>query len=749
MKRHNILLPFLFWAVRCQAQESDAAIVTAATISVAPDQKSDVATSDSGEHTAVNSKNNVPIKPDGAPPLDRGNEFVYFDHFIAQNSTMKCWSDDHISPFNLQARGTCLGGWLVLEPWITPSLFYQFLGKDEKSTATDMYSFCNVLGPTEANLQLRRHWDTWVTEDLIRELATDGKVNSLRLPVGDWMYEPYGPYVGCTDGAIEYVDKVLDWAQKYDLTILIDIHGIKDSQNGFDNSGQSLGFEWTSVLNTEPKGLVTFEHWPIRTANWMGTFNRYTASYTDINYDNIAHGLRVITKVVERHKSHPAVLGLEPLNEPWQYTPIDLLKRFYWDGYLIVKRAAPEWKYVMHDSFRMDPNLWGGFMSGCPDRALDTHIYQAWNFPASRETFYNDACQQKHAIAAMEDAFGPVIVGEWSLATDNCAMWLNGFNDNLSGYPMLPCKYVPCPDPYMGFDQPGTPVDPGKPIQGPFGTGMSGPSWGMCPVDRDWMVENKEGKGFMHAPPNAPPGLDDTDNVMRNLAQKKINTFSGIGHGFYFWNFRTELDEPQWNYLEAVRRGWIPTGHDSEQIKSQVLTACEKEDQGKYKCVAKRGMLDKNTISGVEYCISVDPETGNPAGIKYYQNMTGDELANAADDVFDGFWSKHRLDGATCDFGGVAQLRELNYTYVPPPNDNDWYSYDNMPKGVKIGITSISILLGFMAVFGLCMMKIGGGMREATLRSAGAIRKSYAALGEAITSRVSRGRLDDQNNDGW
>ena len=27
--------------------------------------------------------------------------------------------------------GTALGGWLVLEPWITPSLFYQFLGKSE------------------------------------------------------------------------------------------------------------------------------------------------------------------------------------------------------------------------------------------------------------------------------------------------------------------------------------------------------------------------------------------------------------------------------------------------------------------------------------------------------------------------------------------------------------------------------------------------------------------------------------------
>lgn len=114
----------------------------------------------------------------------------------------------------------------------------------------------------------------------------------------------------------------------------------------------------------------------------------------------------------------------------------------------------------------------------CPDRALDTHIYQAWEDPSSRIHFYTNACQWKHQIAEMEREFGPVIVGEWSLATDNCAMWLNGFNDNLSGFPRLPCKYIPCTDPYMGTDQPGTPLDPSKPIQGPYGTGMSGPIFG-------------------------------------------------------------------------------------------------------------------------------------------------------------------------------------------------------------------------------------------------------------------------------
>lgn len=42
--------------------------------------------------------------------------------------------------------------------------------------------------------------------------------------------------------------------------------------------------------------------------------------------------------------------------------------------------------------------------------------------PSARTGFYANACSQKRALAAIEREFGPVIVGEWSLATDNCAM---------------------------------------------------------------------------------------------------------------------------------------------------------------------------------------------------------------------------------------------------------------------------------------------------------------------------------------
>jgi len=617
------------------------------------------------------------------------------------NETMTCTEDNHAMPFNNQVRGVNLGGWMVLEPWITPSLFYQFLGKDDQ-IGIDSYTFCEALGAEEANKQLRRHWETWVTEDIIEELAQSG-INSIRLPVGDYMYKPYGPYLdGCFDGALDYVDTFLDWAYSNGLNVLFDIHTMKDSQNGFDNSGQAMGFKWTTALNNEFSSEITFEHWPIRDARWMGDFDQETASYTSINHDNIAHSLEVIRRIVDRYHGHPAVQGLEPVNEPWQYTPIEVLKRFYWEGYLIVKKSAPYWKYVMHDSFRLDVNVWGGFMKGCPERALDTHIYQAWNNPDSRIGFFNGACNTKGQILALEREFGPVIVGEWSLATDNCAMWLNGFNDNLPGFPRSPCKYVPCSAPYMGEDQPGTPVDPNMPMQGPYGTGMSGPSFGMCPVTRDWIKERNPltGRDWMEAPPKAPLHYDDTDDVMKLLAYKKISAYSGVGHGFYFWNFRTDLDEPDWSYLGALKRGWIPQGNLNNDPSIQ--DACRSEDDNAYKCNLKGDVSDESLGRAVAWILKQENATDYEKSIP---DMTGGKLHAAADELIEDFFEKNKFAGVTCDFGGVAMLVEED----AHNDDDDFVDWDEayFGRGVKSGpnwwqltlIISFGVLLGSAAGF--------------------------------------------------
>lgn len=99
--------------------------------------------------------------------------------------------------------GVNIGGWMVLEPWITPSLFYRFLGKTEsEGVGQDQWTFCESLGPKEGNRVLRDHWDFWITEEHIKEMA-EKKVEIVRLPLGDWIVKPYGPYKGCTDGAKE------------------------------------------------------------------------------------------------------------------------------------------------------------------------------------------------------------------------------------------------------------------------------------------------------------------------------------------------------------------------------------------------------------------------------------------------------------------------------------------------------------------------------------------------------------------
>ena len=151
--------------------------------------------------------------------------------------------------------GTNIGGWMVLEPWITPSLFYRFLGKTHsEGVGVDSYTFCEALGPVEGNAVLRAHWDSWVTEDHIKALA-DRQVEVVRLPIGDWTLTPYGPYVGCTDGATEKIEWFLDTCAKYGLKVLLDVHALKDSQNGFDNSGKASDLVWTDEAH--------FKHWSI------------------------------------------------------------------------------------------------------------------------------------------------------------------------------------------------------------------------------------------------------------------------------------------------------------------------------------------------------------------------------------------------------------------------------------------------------------------------------------------------------
>jgi len=55
------------------------------------------------------------------------------------------------------------------------------------------------------------------------------EVEIIRVPIGDWTLKAYGPYIGCTDGAKDKVQWMLDMAETYGIKVLLDVHAVKDS----------------------------------------------------------------------------------------------------------------------------------------------------------------------------------------------------------------------------------------------------------------------------------------------------------------------------------------------------------------------------------------------------------------------------------------------------------------------------------------------------------------------------------------
>lgn len=78
-----------------------------------------------------------------------------------------------VSPLSLSQ-----GGWLVLEPWITPDLFDAVDG-----SIVDQWTFSQNQDRGAATRALQNHWNTFITEDDFRQIAAAG-LNHVRIPIG-------------------------------------------------------------------------------------------------------------------------------------------------------------------------------------------------------------------------------------------------------------------------------------------------------------------------------------------------------------------------------------------------------------------------------------------------------------------------------------------------------------------------------------------------------------------------------------
>lgn len=297
----------------------------------------------------------------------------------------------------MNIKGVNLGNWLVLEKWMNPALF-------EGTTAEDEYYLPTQLSPKVYEARIKIHRSEYITE---RDFVTIKRMgmDSVRIPVPYFIFGDRKPFIGC----IEELDKAFNWAEKYGLTILIDLHTVPLSQNGFDNGGISGVCKWAQ------------------------------------NPDEVEFVLGVLERLAKRYGHRKGLFGIQPLNEPvtenmWEtmdvqnrYAPADpelakgsapitmeFLRKFYLEAYDRISTYMPKEKYVvLHDGFEL--MAWKDFMQEekYSNVILDTHQYlmvaEARGCSQTIEGYLKYVREElEPQITEMEKYF-PVICGEWCL----------------------------------------------------------------------------------------------------------------------------------------------------------------------------------------------------------------------------------------------------------------------------------------------------------------------------------------------
>jgi glucan 1,3-beta-glucosidase len=304
----------------------------------------------------------------------------------------------------VRLRGVNLGGWLVLEKWMTPSLF-------KGLAATDETTWCVELG-RKAPERLRGHWERFITREDFAWLAGIG-INAVRIPLGHWVFGPpypYHPKYGAAphpfvEGGIDVLDRALDWAARFGLRVTLDLHAAPGCQNGLDNGGIKGVCEW----------------------------------HTREEY--LAHSVEVLGRLAERYRSASALYAIQMLNEPHKDLSTDLLKAYYLRAYTAIRAHCPPDRVavVFHDGFRSHREYLGFMQAPQHDNViLDLHRYQCFE-PAEIAMDIHRHLQMTGDLWRREpdDIQGelglPAIVGEWSLGFDpeHVALWPGPFKHAL------------------------------------------------------------------------------------------------------------------------------------------------------------------------------------------------------------------------------------------------------------------------------------------------------------------------------
>nr|CAH0109555.1 unnamed protein product [Daphnia galeata] len=295
-------------------------------------------------------------------------------------------------------RGVNLGGWLVVEHWIN-SKDPLWDGVPSTVFSGGEMQTMRYLGHEVGDARFQTHWDTFITEEDIANIARDS-LNTVRVPVGWWIlgYDSHDPsnqleYKTFAPGGLYYLDRLVkEWAMKYNVAVLICIHAAKGSQNGNDHS------------SPPDPGQVYWSQYP----------------------ENIDNTIEVARFLASRYRYTPSFLGVELLNEP---TSVDVakLKDYYIRAYDAIRKTGNDCILVTSPIlWEQNPGTssdWENFMPSPTYTNMwhDWHKYLIWGYEGQSADWIMTEGVALIAADIAKWTGAPLVMGEWCLAAPSSA----------------------------------------------------------------------------------------------------------------------------------------------------------------------------------------------------------------------------------------------------------------------------------------------------------------------------------------
>ena len=166
----------------------------------------------------------------------------------------------------IQLKGVNLGNWLLPEG-------YMFKMKDCNSPQKIDQAIRELIGNSATIAFWDAFLENYITEADIQWLSESG-VNIIRLPF-DYRLLTHDDFLGRDMHGYKYLDRAIDWCEKYKIYVLLDMHGAPGGQTG-DNIDNSDGFPW----------LMVDEGMKQQTCDiWQEIAKRYEGNTTVIGYN--------------------------------------------------------------------------------------------------------------------------------------------------------------------------------------------------------------------------------------------------------------------------------------------------------------------------------------------------------------------------------------------------------------------------------------------------------------------------------